>query len=281
LSSDVITLPPPPATTLARVRWAIADGYTIARRNITHVRYVPERLINATVQPIMFVVLFSYVFGAAIVVPGGGNYRAFLMAGIFTQSLIFGFVTSAITMNDDMSKGVVDRFRSLPMARSAVLLGRTASDFVESLLAVGVMLVCGLFVGWRMENGVGSALAAFGLLLLLAYAMSWLGTWVGLIVRTPDAAQSIGFIVIFPLTFVANAFVPTEGMPGWMRAFANWNPVSATVQACRQLFGNPVGNPPTAWPLQHAVLVSVGWSLLILAVFVPLAVHRYRSAVSR
>ena len=170
------------------MRWAIADGYTIARRNITHVRYVPERLINATVQPIMFVVLFSYVFGAAIAVPGGGNYRAFLMAGIFTQSLIFGFVTSAITMNDDMSKGVVDRFRSLPMARSAVLLGRTASDFVESLLAVGVMVVCGLFVGWRMENGIGSALAAFGLLLLLAYAMSWLGTWVGLIVRTPDAA---------------------------------------------------------------------------------------------
>jgi ABC transporter DrrB family efflux protein len=184
-------------------------------------------------------------------------------------------------MNDDMAKGVVDRFRSLPMARSAVLLGRTASDFVESLLAVAVMVVCGLIIGWRIENGVGQALGAFGLLLLLAYAMSWLGTWVGLIVRTPEAAQSIGFIVIFPLTFVANAFVPTDGMPAWMRTFANWNPVSATVHACRELFGNPVGEPPTAWPLQHAIIVSIGWSLLILAVFVPLAVRRYRSAVSR
>ena len=265
-----------------RFRWAVSDALTMTRRNLTHVRRVPEKLMDVTIQPIMFVLLFAYVFGSAIAVPGGGNYREFLMAGIFAQSMAFTAGGTAVSVADDMAKGIIDRFCSLPMARSAVLVGRTIADLLASVLGMTIMAGCGLLVGWRAHEGVLQTLAGFGLLLLFGYAMSWAGTFVGLMVRTPEVAQTIVFVVLFSITFVANTFVPTAGMPAVLRVVADWNPISATVAACRDLFGNPGAiQTSTAWPLQHPVLASAGWSLLLLAIFIPLAVTRYRTATSR
>ncbi len=177
-----------------------------------------------------------------------------------------------------MQKGIIDRFRSLPMARSAVLVGRTVADLIQSLLGLFVMSACGLVVGWRAHEGVGRTLAGFGVLLLFGFAMTWVGTFIGLIVRTPETANTLGFVILFPITFIANTFVPTQGMPALLRVLADWNPLSATVAACRQLFGNPgAAYTGDAWPLQHPVVASVGYSLLLLAIFIPLAVRRYRT----
>jgi ABC-type multidrug transport system permease subunit len=196
--------------------------------------------------------------------------------------MAFATVAASVGVADDAAKGIMDRFRSLPMARSAVLVGHTAFLLLRALFGLFVLAACGLAVGWCAHEGVGPTLAAFGLLLLFQLSMIWVGAFIGLLVRTPETADSATFAWFFPLTFVANTFVPTQGMPVWLRAIADWNPMSATTAACRGLFGNP--NPPhtaSAWALQHPVLASVGWSLLILAVFVPLAVGRYRAAGSR
>ncbi|AKU92344.1 ABC transporter permease [Vulgatibacter incomptus] len=261
--------------------WALADAWTIAKRNLTHIRHMPEKLADVTVQPVMFVLLFAYVFGSAIVIPGG-NYREFLMPGIFTQSVIFatmGIMSSIVT---DMSTGVMDRFRSLPISRSAVLVGHTFSSLLESLLGLTVMVICGLIVGWRAHTPLASVLGGFGLLLYIAFALSWIGVYVGLFLRTTEAAQGVGFVVIFPLTFLANTFVPTSGFPAWLRAIADWNPTSAFVAATRELFGNgvAVAQTETAWPLQHAVPVSIAWCTLVVAIFLPLAVGRFRRAMA-
>ena len=277
-----VPVPPPPATLVGRMRWAVADALTVVRANLAHIAHVPEQLMDVTIQPLMFVLLFAYVFGSAITVPGGGSYRSFLMPGIFTQSLAFTAITTAVAVANNMAKGVIDRFRSLPMARSAVLLGGTAADLIKNVLAVAVMAGCGLLIGWRTDHGLDQTAAGIALLLLFGFAMSWLGTFIGLIVRQPETAQVFGFVFMFPLTFVANTFVPTAGMPRVLRSVANWNPLSATVAACRQLFGDPGVAPPSgAWPLHHAVLASAGYSLLLLAVFLPLAVYRYRTATAR
>jgi len=261
---------------MERFRWAIADGLTVAKRNLIHVRNMPERLMDVTIQPIIFTVLFTYIFGGAIDVPGG-SYKEFLAAGIFVQTLTFTTVGSAISVADDMAKGVIDRFRSLPMARSAVLVGQTLADLVASMIGLTVLVLTALLVGWRAHEGLGRTLLAFGLILLFGYAMSWVGTLVGLLVRSPDVAQQVMFLAVFPLTFVANTFVPTDGMPDWLRTIADWNPISAVVAAVRELFGNSSGQAPSeAWPLQHAALASVLWCVAILAISVPLAVRRYR-----
>jgi ABC transporter DrrB family efflux protein len=263
-----------------RLRWAAADGWAIARRNLTHVRYVPEKLLDVTLQPILFVLLFVYVFGNAISVPGG-SYVEFLMAGIFVQTITFTSAGTAISIADDLSKGVIDRFRSLPMARSAVLVGRTGADILQSVLGVAVLATTGLIVGWRVHANPLAVLGAFALMLLWGYAVSWLGTFFGLLVRTPDAAQTMLFVIAFPLTFLANTFVPTAGMPPVVQTIAEWNPVSAVVAASRELFGNapaPVGDVPL--PLQYPIASSIVWSVLILAVCVPLAVRRYRQATA-
>jgi ABC transporter DrrB family efflux protein len=277
-----LEIPAPPTGPVARLRWALADGLTVTRRNLAHIRRVPEKLLDVTLQPVIFVLLFAYVFGSAIRVPGGGSYREFLLPGIFAQSIAFLSITTAVGVANDMQKGIIDRFRSLPMARSAVLVGRTVADLIQSLLGLLVMSACGLVVGWRAHEGVGRTLAGFGVLLLFGFAMTWVGTFIGLIVRTPETANTLGFVALFPITFIANTFVPTEGMPAVLRAMADWNPLSATVAACRQLFGNPgAAYTGTAWPLQHPVVASVGYSLLLLAIFVPLAVRRYRTAAAR
>jgi ABC transporter DrrB family efflux protein len=278
---SAIQVPAPPSNLAARFRWAVADGLTVTRRNLLHIRRVPEKLLDVTLQPIIFVFLFAYVFGSAIQVPGGGNYREYLLPGIFAQSIAFLAITTAVGVADDMTKGLIDRFRSLPMARSAVLVGRALADLSHSILGIAIMSACGLVVGWRAHEGLGRTLAGFGILLLFGFAMIWVGTFIGLVVRATETAQVIGFVALFPLTFLANTFVPTQGMPVILRTIADWNPLSATVAACRQLFGNPgaayTGN---AWPLHHPITASIGFSLILLVIFAPLAVHRYRTATA-
>ncbi|MGW0120077.1 ABC transporter permease [Streptomyces sp. NPDC003327] len=260
---------------------SIADSLVVTRRNLIRMSRIPEMVIFGLIQPVMFVVLFSYVFGGSMSVGGTTDpqvYREFLMAGIFAQTVTFATAGAGAGIADDMHKGLVDRFRSLPMARGAVLTGRTLADLVQTALTVVVLAIVGLLVGWRIHEGVPKALAAFALLLLLGYAFSWIGALIGLSVRTPEAATSGGLIWLFPVTFVSNAFVDPSMMASWIRPIAEWNPFSATVQAARELFGNPGVVQSDAWPMQHPVWASVFWSLLIIAVFRTLSVRKYRSA---
>lgn len=232
------------------------------------------------IQPIMFVVLFSYVFGGSMNIAGSTDpvvYRNFLMAGIFAQTVTFATAGAGAGIADDMHKGLVDRFRSLPMARGAVLTGRTLADLVQTMFTVLVLTIVALMVGWRIHEGIPKALGAFGLLLLLGYAFSWIGALIGLSVRTPEAATSGGLIWLFPVTFISNAFVDSSQMAGWLQPIADWNPFSATVQACRVLFGNPGVSTSDAWPMQHPVWASLIWSVVIIVVFRTLAVRKYRS----
>ncbi|MFB7467912.1 ABC transporter permease [Streptomyces sp. NPDC056224] len=263
----------------------VNDSLVIAKRNLIRMSRIPEMIIFGVIQPVMFVVLFSYVFGGSISVGGSTSpaaYREFLMAGIFAQTVTFATAGAGAGIADDMHKGLIDRFRSLPMARGAVLTGRTLADLVQTSLTLVVLAIVAVLVGWRTHTNIGEVLAGFGLLLLLGYAFSWIGALIGLSVRTPEAATSGGLIWLFPLTFISNAFVPSENMPPFLQTIAEWNPFSATVQACRVLFGNlPEGYPvPDAWPMQNPVLASVLWSLLIITVFRTLAVRKYRSATA-
>lgn len=259
----------------------IQDGLTLTRRSLKHTTRVPELLVFSTIQPVMFVLLFAFVFGGAIKVPGG-SYREFLLPGIFVQTVAFASAATAVGVAEDMSKGLVDRFRSLPMARSAVLVGRTTADATRNILVVAVMAACGLAVGWRVHDGVLDAVHGVVLLLAFGLAMSWVGALIGLAVPNPEVAQSAGFIWLFPLTFVSPAFASTTTFPSWLEPIANWNPVSAFVWAQRALYGNP--NPKAAdvgFPGDHPVLLSWIYIVVILAIFVPLAVRKYRTATSR
>ncbi len=260
----------------------LADGAVVAKRNLIKIRRLPELLVFSTLQPIMFILLFAYVFGSAIDVPGS-SYREFLIGGIFAQTVIFGATTTGAGLAEDMQKGIIDRFRSLPMARSAVLLGRTASDVAINVLTVTVMALTGLAVGWRIRTSVLEALAGFALLLLFAFAISWVFAFVGLLVPSPEVVNSASFIVIFPLTFLANTFVPSAGLPGPLKTIAEWNPVSSLTQSVRELFGNLGANPPEpgTWSLQHPVVYTLLWIALILAVFVPVSTRQYRRAAGR
>jgi ABC-2 type transport system permease protein len=260
----------------------LSDSVVITKRNLIKVKRVPDLLVFATLSPIMFVLLFRYVFGGAIQVPGGISYAEFLLPGIFAQTVVFGSTITGASLADDLQKGLIDRFRSLPMSRSAVLIGRTVADAGLNVISVAVMALTGLLVGWRIHTSVPEAIGGFLILLLFAYAISWLMALVGLSVRTPEVVNNASFIVIFPLTFVANTFVPLETFPSVLRTFAEWNPVSAVVQAARNLFGNSLGPPASdAWSLQNPVLYTLLWVVIILAVFVPLSVRAYRRAAGR
>ncbi|MFD4180615.1 ABC transporter permease [Rhodococcus sp. NPDC058514] len=260
----------------------VRDGATIAKRNVIKIRRVPDLLIFTTLSPIMFVLLFAYVFGSSIEVPGM-SYREFLIAGIFAQSVIFGATWTGLGLAEDIQKGFIDRFRSLPMAQSAVLVGRTTSDVLINVVSLVVMTLAGLAVGWRIHTSLLEAATAYLLLLLFAYALSWVMAVVGLWIRTPEVYSNASFMVIFPLSFIANTFVPSENLPTVLRVIAEWNPVSAVTQAVRELFGNtnPALEVPDVWPLQNPVAASLAWIAGILVVFVPLAIHRYQKAVSR
>ncbi|MBF4477596.1 MULTISPECIES: ABC transporter permease [Rhodococcus] len=259
-----------------------SDGLTIAKRNMIKIKRVPDLLVFTTLSPIMFVLLFAYVFGSAIDVPGV-SYREFLIAGIFTQTVIFGSTWTGLGMVEDLQKGIIDRFRSLPMAPSAVLIGRTSTDVLINVLSLVVMSLTGLLVGWRINTSVGEALAGYLLLLLFAYALSWVMAVIGMWIRTPEVFNNASFMVIFPLSFIANTFVDPSSMPTVLRVIAEWNPISAVTQAVRELFGNtnPMVPPPDVWPLQNPILASLLWTALMLIVFVPFAIRRYQKAVSR
>ncbi|HEX2564122.1 MAG TPA: ABC transporter permease [Acidimicrobiales bacterium] len=264
------------------LRMALADGAVIAKRNLIKVKRVPDILVFTTVSPIMFVLLFAYVFGNSIDVPGV-NYREFLIAGIFAQTVVFGATFTGAGLAEDIQKGVIDRFRSLPMARSAVLVGRTTSDVLYNVISLTIMSITGLLVGWRIRGSFLEAVAAFVLLLLFAYAFSWVMAWVGLLVPSPEVVNNASFIVIFPLTFIAITFVPSENLPTVLRTFAEWNPISTVTQASRDLFGNtnPAAPPPDVWPLRNPEIYTLIWVGIILAVFVPLANRQYHKATSR
>ena len=255
----------------------IGDGLVIAWRTLKRVPRIPELAIFAILQSIMFVVLFAYVFGGAIPLPGGGSYREYLMPGIFVQTLAFASITTAIAFADDMTKGIIDRFRSLPMARSAVLSGRTFADVLYTLGILVVLMLSGLVVGWRVHSSLGDFLLAVALMVFFTYAMAWVGVYLGLVAPTVETVQQLGFLIIFPLTFLSNAFVPTATLPAVLQPIAEWNPISALTQATRQLFGNPSPFPSGSFPSEHPYLLSVGWTVAILAVFVPLGIRRYRA----
>ena len=262
---------------ISSARWLVSDSLVLARRNIEHVRQIPEKLLDVTLQPLMFVLLFAYVFGSVIKVPGG-SYHEYLIGGILIQSIAFGIVGPASAIATDLTEGIVDRFRALPMSRSAYLLGHLLAELAAAVLGLTVLVVTGLIVGWRIESGPLEAAAGFALLLLFASAILWLGTLVGLSVRAPDAVTGVVFVVIFPLTFVSSAFVPLTGLPAGLRAVAEYNPISTIVAATRTLFGNPTAVPAdAAWPLLHPVPAAFGWCLAMLAVTVPLTLRRYRA----
>ncbi len=252
----------------------VASGIVV-RRNLIHIKRMPELLLDVTIQPVMFVLLFAYVFGGSIQV-SGSSYREFLVPGIMVQTVVFSSFIVAIGLTNDLEKGIVDRFRSLPISRAAVLVGRSVSSLIHSGIGITVMALTGLLIGWRIRDGLLDAVAAFGLLLLFGFGMIWVGITVGSWLRSVEAVNGFMFTVMFPLTFVANTFAPTANMPHWLRVVAEWNPVSALTQATRQLWGNaPAAGVDAAWPLQHAPLVAAVWALLITAGFAPLALAAF------
>ncbi|HET9382443.1 MAG TPA: ABC transporter permease [Streptomyces sp.] len=270
----------PPGNPVGRL---IRDSLVVARRNLIRMARIPEMVVFGLIQPIMFVVLFTYVFGGSMNIGGSTDasvYREFLMAGIFAQTVTFATAGAGAGIADDMHKGLIDRFRSLPMARGAVLTGRTLADLVQTALTLFVLAMVALLVGWRTHTSIGEVLGAFGLLLLAGYAFTWIGAVIGLSVRTPEAATSGGLIWLFPVTFISNAFVDSDQMTPWLRDIAEWNPFSATVQACRELFGNPGVSQSDAWPMQNPVWASLIYSVLIVLIFRTLAVRKYRSATA-
>jgi ABC-2 type transport system permease protein/oleandomycin transport system permease protein len=253
-----------------RLRWAVSDTLTITKRNIISYTRIPEALFFSTVQPIMFVLLFVYVFGGSIHTPGS-SYVNYLMPGIFVQTVAFGSVSTSIGLAEDLQKGLIERFRALPMARSAVLAGRTSADLCRNVLTVIIITIVGLIVGFRPTTGVLAYVAGILVILLFAYALSWGFAVIGLSAPNSEVAQVISFPLLFPLTFASSAFVPVSSMPGWLQGFATYQPVSVTVTACRALM---IGGPTATWVIQ-----SVLWSVGLLVVLTPLAVHRYRTRI--
>jgi ABC transporter DrrB family efflux protein len=255
-----------------RLYWAVADSLTLARRTLVQTPRIPEQLVWATIQPVMFVLLFRYVFGGAIAVDGT-TYVNFLMAGIFVQTVAFGTTNTGVSLADDLQKGMVDRFRSLPMASSAVLMGRTIAELARNTFIVAIMFAVGVLVGFRPEGSIAAWAAAIGLLLLFSFAFSWIAVVNGLLMRSVEAVQQSAFVWVFPLTFVSSAFVPVDSMPGWLQPFAKHQPVSQTIDAVRGLLlGQPIGT--AGWQ-------AIAWCLAIIAVFAPLGVSLYQKRTAR
>jgi ABC-2 type transport system permease protein len=268
MSATLVPRPRP-----ARGGWpAVGDGLAAAERQLTKLRHDPAAMTLTLGAPVVLVVIFGYIFGSAISVPGGGNYRAYLVAGLFA-TIAANITPSMVAAARDSTRGVVDRFRSLPITRAAVPFGQAAATAVYGLASFLLMALCGLAVGWRIDRGAGHAVAALALLVAFQFAATWVGIYLGLVIGKEETAAQAS-ILIFPLTMLSNVFVPTTCMPPWLRAIADWNPISALAAATRQLLGNPVA-PAAAWPLEHPITASLAWTALLLAVFVPLATARY------
>ena len=264
-------------------RGLLHDVWVIARRGLIHMKRQPEALSDATIQPIMFVLLFAYVFGGAIEVPGGGSYREFLMGGIMGQTIIFTAFGVAMSVASDRKNQTVDRFRSLPIAKGAVLGGYAVANLLKALLPIMIMSVTGLLVGWRIRSSLGEALLAYLLMVAFAFAMIWIGVLIGSVVKTPEGVQGIAFAGLFPITFIASTFVPVSSMPGPLRTVAQWNPVTTLSDALRELFGNPNTpvQPGDPWSISHPVAYTCLWIVAILVIAAPLAVRSYQRSISR
>lgn len=248
----------------------------LVRRNLLHIAREPMQLSDVTIQPILFTLLFIYVFGSGIPIPGG-SYTDFALAGLLAMNVVTSSNGTAVGLSNDLSTGLIDRLRTLPMWRASILIARSITDLLSAALCATIVAVAGLLVGWRPGAGVISVIAGFGLATLFSYSLCWTFGCVGLAARNVETAMAAGFLVLFPMAFVSNAMVPTQGMPGWLRVVADWNPVSAVASACRQLFGNP--NPSALipdWPMQHPVAAALLWSAALLAISVPLAVALFR-----
>jgi ABC transporter DrrB family efflux protein len=259
---------------LDRLRWAIADAWTVTRRDLIHWVRQPFGIIVGLLFPVMVLLMFGYLFGGAMSVPGGGDYREFLVPGMFAMTMAFGLEGTMTSVATDAARGVTDRFRSMPMAPSAVVLGRSIVDMLNSALGLAVMIACGLLVGWQWRGSLGEALLAVALLLGLRFSLLWVGIFLGLVAKSPEAVVAVQ-ILVWPVLFLSNTLVSPETMPGWLGAISEWNPLSATVAAARELFGNP-GWGGESWISQNSLLMAVVWPLVIFAIFFPLSVRRYR-----
>jgi ABC transporter DrrB family efflux protein len=255
----------------------LRQSLSIVRRNLIHIKRMPEMLLDVTIQPVMFVLLFAFVFGGSISAASPAGYREWLMGGIMGQTIAFASFIVAVGLTADLDKGIVDRMRSLPINPAAVLVGRSISSLMHSSIGILVMSFTGILVGWRIREGILDAALAYALLLMWGFAMIWVGILVGSAMRSVEAVNGLMFATMFPITFVANTFAPPENMPAWLRVIAEWNPISSLVQAVRQLWGNtpPVGGD-AALPLQHPVLSTLIWTVLITLVVAPLAIRTFR-----
>jgi ABC transporter DrrB family efflux protein len=248
------------------------DVAVLTRRNLLHVRREPAQLSDATVQPVLFTLLFVSIFGAAMTIPGGGSYKAFAIGGLVTMNLTTASMGTAVGLSSDLATGVMNRFRTLPMARSAILAGRTLSDVLSSILCGSIVILTGLAIGWRPGDGFMGVVGGLAVAVAFAWALSWFTACIGLAVSDPESAQAVGLVILFPVAFVSSCFVPTQGLPHWLRVIADWNPVSAVAGSCRELFGNP--NPAAlthSYPAQHPVIVALVWSAAIVAICAPTA----------
>jgi ABC-type multidrug transport system permease subunit len=269
-----LPLPAPPAGPADRLRWALADGWTVTLRHLSHWASQPGPVVINLAFPLMVALMFGYLFGGAMDAPSG-DYFEFLMPGMFGMAMAFGIEATMLAVVTDATRGITDRFRSLPMAGSAVVLGRSLADMLSSVAGLALLAGCGLLVGWRWHDGPAAALAAAGLLLWLRFALLWVGIFLGLVSKGPESVAFVQ-ILVWPLGFLSNAFVAPDTMPGWLGAVAEWNPLSATIAAGRELFGNPAWRGGGSWAAEHAVELAVAWPLVIVAVFLPLSVRRYR-----
>lgn len=248
----------------------------LVRRNLVHIARQPMQLSDVTIQPILFTMLFIFVFGSGIPIPGG-TYTDFALAGLLAMNLVTSSNGTAVGLSTDLSTGLIDRLRTLPMRPASILIARSITDLLSAMICASIVAIAGLVVGWRPDAGILSVVAGFAVALLFAYAICWTFAIAGLLARNVEAAMSIGFLVLFPLAFVSNAMVPTQGMPAWLRTIADWNPVSAVTAATRQLFGNP--NPSALlpdWPMQHPITAALLWAVALLLVSVPVAVLLFR-----
>jgi ABC transporter DrrB family efflux protein len=270
---DTRPLPTRSGRTWLGSRWH--DVVVLTRRNLIHIAREPLQLSDVTVQPVLFTLLFVYVFGSGVPIAGG--YADFAIAGLMLLNLTTSAMGTAVGLSSDLSSGAIDRFRTLPMWRSAVLMGRSMADVLSAALCVGIVAATGLVIGWRPDANALSIAGGFAIAIFFAYALSWACACLGIVSKGPESAQGMGLVIFFPLAIVSNAMVPTQGMPAWLQTIANWNPVSAVTAAARTLFGNP--NPSASihvWPMEHPIIAAIAWSFAILIVFVPLAAHLYR-----
>ncbi|MEV7562753.1 ABC transporter permease [Streptomyces sp. NPDC048331] len=268
-------LPAIPRGPVSRLRWALADGWTITLRGMTHWVREPGTLVGALAFPVLMVLMFGYFFGGAMQVPGGGNYKEFLVPGMFVMTMVFGMGETVTAVAADKNRGITSRFRTLPMSPSAVVLGRAVTDMISSVLALAVLMGVGLLMGWQAHGSLGDTVLAVGLLLLLRFALVWAGVYLGLLMSGPEGITMVQTLE-FPIGFLTSAFVAPSTMPGWLGTIAEWNPLSSTVLATRELFGNP-GWSGDSWIAQHSLLMAVVWPVILCAVFFPLSVRKFRN----